>query len=890
MRPPPRWFRRILRLLPSRFRRSHGDAILDLAQEYAQERSTLGRALVWTRAALDVVAVAILGRLGHGASAATIGPVATRRSPHLETWIQDVRFGFRSLQRDAGFAAFALLIAGLGVGASVTVFSVAQALLVRPLPFHDPDRLVWISNGDWERGQHLSEISVQVAYLVELRNRAEQLDDVAGYHLFDADGDHALVESGEPRRVTRLRVTENFFTVLGVEPALGRTFSPEEAWDDGPRAVLLTHRFWAARFASDPGLVGRTVTIDGVPTSVIGVLPPSFDFGSIFAPGRRIDYVAPFPLSERSNRTGNTLALIGRLARGATPASAQSEAAALAATLTQGRLNGFDPIARPLREHVSGAFRPAVLVLMGAVGLVMLIVCANLSNLLLARGAVREREMAIRAAMGAPRRRLVRQMLVEALLLSGGGSACGLALAHLATGVIARLDVRIPLLGDARVDGAALTVALMTALATGIVFGVAPAIRITDPRLQEALKDSARGSSQSPRKGTLRSLLVLSEIALASLLLAVSSLMVRSFLHLLDVDLGYRAEHAIAVRIDPAARFASNAERVTFYSEILDEARTVPGVAAAGLSDILPMGFNRTWNLRAIDRPEAETVYPYVRVVSDGYVAAMGLSLVAGRDFGPEDGPDARRVALINEKTARTLWPSEGPLGRTVRSSGRDYAVVGVVRDTRQLSVDQAPGMEVFFPIRQLGDHSAVHLILRGDRSLEELTDAARARIRTVHPGLPLDEVVPIQGVVDASLAPRRFLVTLISGFATFALILASLGIYGVISYSVTQRRREIGIHMALGASAEAVRRRIVKDTLVLTALGLPVGLVGALLAGRFLRSLLFGVTPLDPVTYAAVVVLLGGVSVAAGYVPARRAATANPADVLSGDTPGSAT
>ncbi len=885
---PPRWFRFLLRLLPSRLRRSHGDAILELTQEYARERGTLGRAVVWTRAALDVVAVAILGRMGHRASAA-IGPVATRRGPHPETWVQDVRFGLRSLRRDAGLAAFALLIIGIGVGASVTVFSVAQALLVRPLPFHDPDRLVWISNGDWERGQHLSNISVQVAYLVELRSRAEQLEDVAGYHLFDADGDHAFEGAGEPRRVTRLRVTENFFEVLGVEPALGRTFSPEEAWDDGPRAVLLTHRFWTARFGSDPGVAGRTVTLDGAPTSVIGVLPASFDFGSVFAPGRRIDYVAPFPLSERSNRTGNTLALIGRLVPGASPASAQAEAAALAASLTQERLNGFRPVARPLREHVSAGFRPTVMLLLGAVGLVMLIVCANLSNLLLARGAAREQEMAIRTAVGAPRRRLIRQMLVEALLLSGGGSASGLVLAYLATGLIARLDVRIPLLADARVDSAALALALMTALVTGIVFGVAPAIRSTDPRLHEALKDSARGSSQGRRKGVLRSLLVLSEIALATLLLVVSTLMVRSFLRLLDVDLGYRAERAIAIRVDPATRFRSDAERVAFYSEILDEVRTLPGVAAAGLSDILPMGFNRTWSLGDPRRPDADGVYPYVRVVSDGYVAAMGLSLVAGRDFGPEDGPDRRRVALVNERTAQALWPSDDPLGRTVRSSGREYTVVGVVRDTRQLSVDQAPGLEVFFPIRQLGDHSAVHLILRGDRSPEDLVGAARARIRGVDPGLPLDEVVQIQGIVDASLAPRRFLVSLITAFATFALILASLGIYGVISYSVTQRRREMGIHMALGASIGAVRWRVVKDTLVLTALGLTLGLIGALLAGRFLQSLLFGVTPLDPVTYVAVVTLLGGVAAAAGYVPARRAAGANPVEVLSGDAPGRA-
>ena len=870
MSRPPAWFRLLLALLPGEFRRSHGEGIAEMATAWAKGRGPLRRTLVWLRAAADVVAVAV-----------------SLRVPSRETLGQDVRFGLRSLRRDRGFALFAVLIVGLGVGASVTVFSVAEALLVRPLPFREPDRLVWMSNGAWERGQHLSEISVQVAYLVALRERSGQLEDVAGYHLFDGDGDHVLEGEGEPRRLTRLRVTGNFFAVLGVEPSLGRTFSAEEAWDDGPRAVLLTHRFWTARFGSDPGVVGRSVTVDGHPATVVGVLPPSFDFGSIFAPGKRIDYVAPFPLSERSNRTGNTLALVGRLAPGASAASAQAEASALAAGVEGDRLNRFDPVVRPLRAHVSGSFNAAVAVLLGAVSLVMLIVCANLSNLLLARGAAREREMAIRAAMGAPRGRLIRQMLTEALLLSGAGSALGLALAYLSTGVIAGLEIPIPLLGQARVDGAALLVALGAALGAGIVFGLVPAVRSTEPRLHESLKDSARGSSAGHRQGALRSALVISEIALACLLMSVSTLMVRSFVGLLDVDLGYRAEHAVAIRIDPPTRFGSDAERVAFYASVLDAAGSLPGVTAAGLTDVLPMGFNRTWSLHRTDRPEEESVFAYVRVVSDGYVRAMGLALAAGRDLGPGDGPEGRRVALVNEKTARALWPSGDPLGASVHSSGRDYEVVGIVRDTRQLSVDQDPGPEVFFSIRQLADASAVHLVLRGDRPLEELVGQARSRIRAIDPRLPLDEVQPIRDIVDASLAPRRFLVALLAGFAAFALVLASLGIYAVVSYSVAHRRREIGIHVALGASAGDVRRRIVGETLLLAGIGLPLGLLAAVLAGRSLRGMLYGVTPLDPLTYLTVVALLGAVALAAGWIPARRAAAANPVEVLSADGPG---
>ena len=885
MTRPPAWFRLLLHLLPSRFRDAHGEEIGEIASQYAHGRSRLSRALVWVRAGLDVLNVAISARLGVPNT-----PHGTRRGPPrgpfaFEGLAQDVRYGLQSLRREAGFATLVTLIVGLGVGASVTVFSVAHALLLRPLAFADPERLVWISNGDWGRGQQLSEITVQVAYLNELRAHAEQLVDVGGYHLFDGVGDHALTFAAEPERVTRLRVTENLFAVLGIEPVHGRLFTAEEAWDDGPPAIVLTYGFFERRFASDPAIVGQAVSVDGAPTNVVGVLPPSFDFNSMFAPGRRVDYVVPFPLSERSNRTGNTLGLVARLSPGATLETATAEARALAARTQSQRLNGFEPVIRPLREHVSGGFRPAIVVLIGAVALVMLIVCANVSNLLLARGATRDREMAIRAAIGAPRRRLIRQMLAESLLLSGAGAALGLGLAYFGTDLLASLDLRIALLSQARVDGPSLAFALAAALVVGVVFGVAPALRGTDVRLHESLKDSARGSSEGRRQPALRSALVVSEVALACILMIVSTLMARSLLEVLDVDLGYRSERAVAIRIDPSVRWASDDERDAFYTEVLDRMRTAPGAIVAGLSDVLPMGFNRRWDVRdpALP-PEDRGIDAFVRVVSDGYVDAMGLSLVAGRDLARQDSPDAPRVALVSEGLAARMWPGAEPLGRMIRGSGREYTVVGVVRDTRQLSVEQEPGPEMFFSIRQLSDHDAVHLILRGERAFADLVATARTELRAIDPTLPLDHVVAIQDVVDASIAPRRFLVGLLSAFAAFALILASLGIYGVISYSVTQRRREIGIHIALGASAGAVQSRIVRQTLTLAVVGLTVGLPVAASSARLLEGLLFGVTPLDPTTYLVVVLLLGGVAGAAGYLPARRAARANPLDSLSGE------
>lgn len=885
MTRPPRWFNVLLRILPEPFRTEHADEIVDLAGRYAQDRTATGSVAIWARAAIDVLSVGLALRF----RSVRRSREAKRDATLLDTLRQDLRYGLRSVRGDPGFAVFATLIVALGIGASVTVFSVVQSLLLRPLPFTEPDRLVWIANGEWGRGQQLSEISVQSDYVVDLRNGATQFEDVAGYHLFDRDGDHTLTRAGATQRVTRLRVTENLFSVLGLDPAHGRLFSADEAWDEGPAAILLTHAFWERAFGSSPDVVGSMVDIDAEPTLVVGVLPEAFDFPDIFAPGRRIDYIAPFPLSARSNRSGNTLGVIGRLAPGATVESAATEAVALAAqgdvvTDASGRRrNGFAPVVMPLREHLSGAFRASMFVLLCAVGLVMLIVCANLSNLLLARSATRRHELAVRAALGAARPRLIRQLMTESLLLSTAGAVLGVLLAFLGTSVVSGLDLRIPLLGGTRVDTTALVVAVAMSGVVGLLFGVAPALRGSDVRVHESLKDSARGSSASLRGERLRSALVVSEVALACLLLVASALMVRSLVRVLDVDLGYDATNVVAIRIDPSTRFAANEERVAFYSEALRRVRGAPGVASAGLTDVLPMGFNRRWDVRGTEEyREGESTTAFVRVASDGYVDAMGLSLMGGRDLLPTDGPSTRRVALVNERLARVLWPGEDPLGRTVWSSGASYVVVGVVRDTRHLSPEQDPGPEVFFSARQLSDQNAVHLVVRGSRSIDGLVETVRAELGAIDSSLPLDEVTSIQAILDASLAPRRFLVTLLAGFALFALTLASLGIYGVISYAVAQRRREIGIHIALGAPVRELRTKIVRETLGLAAVGLVLGIVGAVLVSRVLQSMLFGITGLDPIAYGSVVVTLASVACVAGYVPARRATLVNPLDSLS--------
>ena len=807
------------------------------------------------------------------------------RAEWWETLIQDLRYSARTLRRDARLTTFALLIVGLGVGASVTVFSVVNALLVRPLPFRDPERLVWISNGD---APDLSARTTQVRHVWALQRESRTLADVAGYSEFFGAGDHSLTSgTGEPERLTRLQVTGNFFPLLGVRPAVGRVFTSDEAVDGGPRVILLSHRLWQRRFASDPGIVGRSITLDGEPASVVGVLPTSFDFGGIFKPGRRVDYYSPFPLSEETNWSGNTLSLIGRMRPGATAALVQREATMLAERAPScKRCNDFRPLVRTLREHVSGAFRPALLVLVGAVVLVMLIVCANLSNLLLARTAAREREIALRLALGAHRSRLVRQLLTESVVLSIGGATVGLLLAVAGTRVLAHSQaVRLPLLDQVRVDWPALGFTIAAAVLTGVLFGLAPALRASGIALHESLKDAGRGASSGMRNNWIRGALVVAEVALACTLLVGAGLLTRSFIRVLEQDLGFQPESSVAVRIDPSTRFATPEQRMDYLSAALERVRTAPGVQSAGLTDVLPMGFNRMWSIKGpgIEGRSENRSPAFVRVVSDGYLGAMGVTLRNGRDFAASDDAKGRPVVIVNESLARRLWPGRDPIGQQIDPGNMGFTreVIGVVTGLRYQSLEQESGDDVYIPMRQTKDYAAVYVITRGPQPSASLVSTVRAALRPMDARLPLTEVRTLQDIVDESVSPRRFIVMLLGGFAAFALVLASLGIYAVVSYGVVQRRREIGIRMALGATPSHVQLGVLSRTLRLTAVGLALGIVASWGLARVMQSLLYGVTFTDPTTFAAALVALTAVAALAVYLPARRAAHLKPVEAL---------
>jgi predicted permease len=806
----------------------------------------------------------------------------TRKLSLFDSVLQDLRYAFRTLRRDSGFAAFAILIVGLGIGASATVFSVVDALLLRPLPFREPDRLVWIANHDTGG---LSGATTQVDYLLDLRAHNRSFSDLAGYFAFYGVGDNLLSGHGEPERLSGVPVSGNFFQLLGVQPQIGRLFTAAECKWNGPKAVLLSHGLWTRRFGSDPGIVGHTLTIDDAPVAVAGVLPASFDLASVFAPGSHFDLYFPFPLSAETNRWGNTMAIVGRLKPGVAVSGARAELKILAAQMTRAHpeRNDFEGSLTPLAEHVSGRIRPALLVLAFAVGVVMLIVCANLSNLLLARTATRQKEIAIRAALGAGQGRLIRQMLTEGVALSCCGALLGVILAAGGTHILARLDaLSIPLLVSVRTDGTVLAFCLIAAMLTGVVFGLAPALRVPANTLHDVLKDTARGSTAGKSRNWIRSALVVSEIAFACVLLVSAGLLVRSFLRVLDVNLGFQPERAATVRVDPDARYSTQAKQNAYFDEVLRRTRDIPGIQAAGLTDALPLGRNRSWGAPAKGQVYPPGKFPdaFVRIVSDGYLKAMGIALIAGRDISERDTPATEPVIAINETMARTLWPGQNAVGQIMLACG-ERRVVGVVGDVRHLALEQASGMEMYLPMRQCADISSVDLVVRSSLPMAALAASVRAALQPIAPNLPGKGFRTLQQLVDKAVSPRRFVVLLLGGFALFALLLASLGIYGVVSYGVNQRTQEIGIRMALGASASRLQAGIIAQTLGLAAVGMLIGAVASRALAGALSGMLFGVTANDAPTLLGMPLVLGLVAAIAGFIPARRASRIDPSTAL---------
>jgi predicted permease len=802
--------------------------------------------------------------------------------PSLESLLFDIRYALRQFRREPSFAAIAVLILAVGIGANTAVFSVLNRLVFQPLPFRSPERLVWIINEDTPGLSGRTSTVATYEALTAMRS----FDEMTTYEAFFARSSYKLTGDAEPDRVAGVMIPANFFPFLGVQPILGRTFTEEECLQNGPGAAILSHSLWERRYSSDPRVIGRQVVVNDRAATIVGVMPPTFDFGAVFAPGIRVEIYMPVVL-DVVRHWGNTMAIMGRMAPGVALKVAQAEANGIIERQQRerpefGPPRSYGAILKPFHESVIGSMRRPMLTLSAAVGLVLLIVCVNLSNLLLARGATRRKEMGLRIAIGAGRARLARQLLTESLVLSTIGGALGIAFAYAAVAYVQRLEgLSIPLLKNVQIDATAVGVAAGASVLTALLFGLAPAIAAArkDPII--ALNSSARGSSEGSDHRHVRSSLVVSEMALACLLLVGAGLLLRSFLHVLDVNLGFQAERVYALRVDAGRDDMNSGEKFRAYlRRVVSAAREVPGIEAASITDAVPLDSNRSWGVRAKGQPPDQTVGALVKIIGPGLMQTMQTRLLAGREFTDHDDVDSAPVVIVNQSLAELLWPGKDPLLGSLRVGRTDRQVVGVVADVRHLSVEEPSGPEFYLPVLQL-DTMSPSLVVRTSRPFTDVAPALRAALANVAPNLPTAGFRPMRQIVDRAISPRRFFVNLLIAFAAAALALAAIGIYGVISYSVTRRTAEIGVRMALGASSGCIRAGVVGETMRLALVGLALGIAAAVALSSVLTSLLFGVSPGDPWTYIGAAAILLLVAITAGLIPALRASRISPMTAL---------
>lgn len=806
----------------------------------------------------------------------------------LESAAQDLRYGLRQLRNAPGFTLVALLTLALGIGANIVVFSVVNTILLRPLPFPNSQQLVRIVEKNSPSGESSRTYTADATQDFQQQNRSFQ--SVSGYFAFSAPNNFKLSGNGQPTPATGMLVADGFFETLGVEPAMGRLFRSEEFVHHAQPAALLSYPYWKRRFGSDPSVVGRTVDLSdkvdlkNTSVTIVGVLPETFDFGAVFSPGARIDLFVPYIMDDYRD-DGNDLALVGRLKQGVNLAQAQTEADTLFPQFYFEHKHpeygkGYTAQVTGLKEYVSGKLRRSLIVLWCAVGLILLIVCVNLSNLLLARAAARSKEFGMRIALGARRARLVRQLLTESLMLAAGGAVLGLGLAYAVVTYLAHQgSLALPLLSMVRIDGAALAWTLLIAVGTAVLFGLAPGLQMSSNNLQGVLKDGGHGASDGRKHDRMRSTLVITEIALACVLLVGAGLLLRSFLRVLDVDLGFEPARAAAISFDYDDG-GNPAKQATIWQEVVRRASAIPGVDAAGITDNLPMSRNRSWGIAAKGEQKprnSDYVGVFVYIVSPGYLKAMGMRLLEGRDISWDDLVNNRNVVVINETVARKLWPGQNPIGRIAIAGGADSEVIGVIADVHESSAEDAAGAQMYLPATKQFGPEGSYLVVRSKLPPAALAMTVMRTLRDINPGQSATEFKPIQGLVDHATSPRRFFVLLVGIFAGLGLLLASLGIYGIISYAVTRQTQEIGIRMALGATQTRVQLDVIWRTLRLALIGIAIGFVTSLAVARVIASLLFRTAPTDPLTFVAMVLLLVGIAVLAGYLPARRASKIDP-------------
>jgi putative ABC transport system permease protein len=808
----------------------------------------------------------------------------------MDTLLQDIRYGVRVLFKSRSLSVVAVIALTLGIGANTAIFSVVNAVLLKPLPYPEPERLVRI----YEKSPQFDTMSISYPNFLDWQERNQSFEQMAAFRY---DGFN-LTGGDTPERIQGRLVSASFFSTLGISPTIGRAFLPEEDKPGGNPAVILGHRLWQSRYGADPQLLGKPLTINGKDYTVVGILPADFSFYSqaeLFLPIVTIDDVA-----RNSREIHPGLQAVGRLKPGVTLEQARIEMENIGRSLAEQypKTNTEQSVAlRSMYEDVVGDIRPILLVLLGAVGFVLLIACANVANLLLARAAARQKEIAIRTALGASRLRIIRQLLTESILLSITGGALGLLLALWGTdALVAAIPDTIPRAENISLDSGVFGFTLAVSLLTGIVFGLMPALQASKPDLNESLKEGGRGSTSGRHR--VRSLLVVCEVALALVLLIGAGLMIRSIMRLRDVQPGLDPHNVLTMQIPLSSSMASEPAKIrTFHRQLLERVHAVSGVQSAAINSNMPLTGEDSeapfW-VGAGPRPAPENImFALMYPTSPGYIKAMGIPLLKGRFLAEQDTEKTQTVIVIDESMARGLFSSEEPIGKLITIPGIggipdiSCEIVGVVGHVKHFGLDMDVKSKIqyqfYLPFVQVPDlflpslSQNVTLLARTQADPISMTAAIKKEVLAVDKDQPINNVRTMEQILSTSISQQRFSMLLLGIFATVALILAAVGIYGVMSYSVAQRKHEIGIRMALGASRSDVLRLVVGQGMALTAAGVGAGLLGAFFLTRLMESLLFAVSATDPLTFIAIALLLAAVALVACAVPARRATKVDP-------------
>lgn len=800
---------------------------------------------------------------------------------------QDLRYGIRVLLKAPGFTVVAVLALALGIGANTAIFSLVNTLLLRPLPFAEPDRLVMVSGRNPQKG--LSRSEVTPADWLDYRTQNQVFEGIAAFRTTR----FTLTGQGEPELVDGALVSSDFFSLLGLQPFQGRTFQSEEEQPGHDRVAIVSHSLWQRRFGSRASLAGQSLTLNGESYTVVGILSPEMKFPTNNEMAGAFELCVPLALNalDQTNRSNHVLLGVARLRRGVTEEQAQSEMIHIARQLEEQHPDthaGWSINMSRLRDEVVGDFRTALLTLMVAVSFVLLIACANVANLLLARAATRQKEMAIRTALGAGRLRIVRQLLTESMLLALVGGIIGVLLAFWGIDLLRSASAdSLPSTAVIKLDGSVLLFTLLVSLLTGIIFGLAPALAAAKTDLHDTLKEGGRSSTAGGRRSWLRSTLVVTEVALSVALLVGAALMIRSFVRLLEVDPGFNPDRLLTMQLQlPLSKYREERQQADFYEQLVRKVSVLPGVEAAGAINHLPLdGSNSSTSFHIEGHPlpaagEAPAATNW-RSITPGYFHTLGMTLLQGQQFSERDTAESPAVVIINETMARRFWPGENPLGKRIRpiNPGQDEPwaeIVGIMRDVRHWGLDREAQAEAYYPHTQQPVRRMT-LVVRTGSEPSQMVAAVRRQVGTLDQDLPVSKIRTMEQLLEASFSGRRFNMLLMGVFAVAALLLACIGLYGLMAYSVTQRTHEIGIRVALGAQPLDIFKLITRQGMTLVLIGIVTGLSVAFALTRLISGLLYGVSATDPWVFIGVALLLILVALLACLIPARRATKVDP-------------